>query len=152
MMLEEQPKDLADSLSFRLIDDQSAACGSDIVTKYRCASDPLAFAARRRHLVARAFPYDFPFELGEGKQDVERQTTERRSGIELLRHGNEANRALIEPVHQAREIEERPAQPVNLVYNDAVDSTRIDVFEQSLQGRAVEIAAGEATVIIMSRD
>src|SRR5712692_2257027 len=114
MVLDEQREDLANSSGFLLVDDEAPARGIDIVAEYRRAPDPLAFAAGRRHLVAGAFTDDFSLELGERKQDVQRQPAERRSGVELLGYGDETDRALVKPVHQPGEIQKRPAQPVHL--------------------------------------
>ena len=63
------------------------------------------------------------------KQNIQRQSAEGRGGVELLRHGNEAYRASIEPVDQSREVEKRTAQPINLIYDDAIDVVAVDVFE-----------------------
>jgi hypothetical protein len=73
VVLEEQREDLAHFSGFFLIDDQAPAGRINIIAEYRCASDPLAFAARRRHLVARAFANDLAFELRERKQNVKGQ-------------------------------------------------------------------------------
>jgi len=69
-----------------------------------------------------------------------------------LRHRNKTDRALVEAVHQPREIQKRPAQAIHLIYNDAIDVVGVDIFEQLLESRAVEISAGKAAVIIMSGD
>ena len=47
---------------------------------------------------------DLALELGEAQQNVERQPPKRVGGIKLLSHRHKADRALIEAVHQSREI------------------------------------------------
>src|ERR1700728_508440 len=110
MVFEEQREHIPDSTAFLLIDDQPTARGIDIVAEYWCASDPLSLAARRRHLVARAFADNLFFKLSETQEDVQRQPAKRGGGVELLSDRDKAHRALIEPIHQPREIEQRPAE------------------------------------------
>src|ERR1700726_300437 len=83
------------------------------------------------------------------QQNVERQTAERGGGVELLGDGDEADRVLVEAVHEPCEIEQRPAQPVNLIYNHAIEAASLDVFEQLLQARPIETAAAEASVVVL---
>ena len=46
------------------------------------------------------------------------------------------------------EIGERPAEPVDLVDDDHVDQSGLDVGEQSLERRAVQGAAGDTAVVV----
>ena len=50
-----------------------------------------------------------------------------------MRHRNKTDRALVEPVYQPCEIEKRPAQTINLIYDDAIDVVGVDIFEQLLE-------------------
>src|SRR5713101_154573 len=108
MVLDEQLKDFANSPGFYLVEDETSAGRIHIVAEHRGSADPLAFAPRRRHLVARTFADDLFFKLSERKQNIECQPAQRGGGVELLGHRNEADRPLIEPVHQPSEIEEGP--------------------------------------------
>ena len=54
----------------------------------------------------------------------------------------------LEGLDQLEEIEHRAGKPVNLVDDDDVDLAGFDVGQQALEGRAVERAAGHATVVI----
>jgi hypothetical protein len=54
----------------------------------------------------------------------------------------------LQPLHQLGEVGERPGQPVDLVDDDHVHAAGIDVGEETLQGRALQRAAGDATVVV----
>ena len=120
----------------------------DVVTQNGSSARPFALAACRSDFVACPFADDLPFELGKVEQDVQYQPPHRTCRIELLRDRDEGDLVLVEPLHQAGEVEERSAQAVHLVDHHAVDQTRFDVGNQSLQGRAVQVTAGEAAVVV----
>src|SRR5947209_4265473 len=68
-------------------------------------------------LVPDPLSSDLPLKLGEGEQDVQSQATHRRSGIELLGHGNETNPAPIELLHDFGEIGQGSCEPIYLIYD-----------------------------------
>ena len=55
---------------------------------------------------------------------------------------------LVEGLHHPGEVEQRAAEPVDLVDDHAVDLAGLDVGQQALQGGAVHVAAGEAAVVV----
>ena len=59
---------------------------------------------------------------------------------------------LIEEFHQLGKIGERTGQPVDLVDDDDVDLAGADIVQQTLQGRAVGVAAGEAAIVVFGPD
>jgi hypothetical protein len=67
----------------------------------------------------------------------------------LLSYRDERNRFGIEGFDKLGEIGERTGQPVDLVDNDDVDPAGVDIPEQLLQCRAVEIATGIGGVVIV---
>ena len=59
---------------------------------------------------------------------------------------------LIEQFDQLGEVGQRAGQAVDLVDDDDVDLAGPDILQQSLQGRAVGVAAGEAAIVIFGSD
>ena len=72
----------------------------------------------------------------------------RSGGVELLGHRNEAHRPSFKTFHEPCKIQQRPAEPVDLIDNHAIDAASFDVGKQLLQGRPLQAASAEATVII----
>jgi hypothetical protein len=54
----------------------------------------------------------------------------------------------IECLDQLGEVGERAGQPVDLIDDDHIDPSRLDVDEQLLQGRPNHRPAGEAAVVV----
>ena len=116
------------------------------------AAGPLAFPPRRRHLVTRAFGDDLAFKLGERQKDVQRQAAEGTRRVELLGHRHEANAVSVEDLDDSCEVEQGPAEAVDLVHHDAVYRPSLDRRQEPLQGRAIHIAAGVAAIVEMVGD
>src|SRR5204863_3130644 len=95
---------------------------------------------------------NLPFELREREENIQCQTAERRGRVELLGHGNKTYRTPVEAVHQPCEIEERPAEPVDLIDEDAIHTARFDVVEETPQGRALQVSAAEPSVVVPVRN
>jgi len=55
---------------------------------------------------------------------------------------------LLERLHHAGEVEQRPTQAVHLVDQHAVHPPRLDVRHQPLQGGPFHVAAGKAAVVV----
>ena len=91
---------------------------------------------------------DLALELGEGKQHVEGQPPHRGGGIELLGDRHERNLVRIEHLDDLGEVGKRTGQPVDLVDHHRIDLVGLNVGEKLLQGRAVQGAAGQATVVV----
>ncbi len=90
--------------------------------------------------------------MGEGKKNVEGQTTHRRRGVKLLGHRYKAHTGAIEPFHEPCKVEQRPAQPVYLINQYAIDAAGLEVVEKPLQGRSFEVRATKTAIIILFRD
>jgi hypothetical protein len=149
LVVEVEFEDGPDAVGFVPVDHETPAARIDVVAQHRVAANPLAFAPGRPHLVARSFGDDLAFELGKGQQDIQRQPAERIGGVELLRYGNEADVVLFEDLDDASEVDQRPAQPIHLIYDHAPDRSGLDVAQEALQGGAVHVAATEAAIVIM---
>ena len=146
-----QVEDGPDAPRLLLIHHQRAALGHDVVAQDGHAADPFALPARRAHFVASALRNHLPLELRERQQDVQREPSQRTRGVELLRHGHERRAALVQSLHDAGEIQQRPRQAVHLVHDHAVRRARLDVGQQPLQGGAVHIGARVPAVIVLLR-
>ena len=59
---------------------------------------------------------------------------------------------LLEILHDLQEVQERPAEPVQLVAGDDVHTACLHVLEDPLEGRAVCISAGVTAVVIPRRE
>ena len=121
--LEDQP----DELGFRLVDHQLAV--DDVVAERRRAAHPHALAPRGGELVADALADHLALELGEAEQDVQRQPAHRGGGVELLRYAYERNVVLVEYFDNPCEVDERAGQPIDLVDDDHVDATALDIAQ-----------------------
>ena len=59
---------------------------------------------------------------------------------------------LVEQLDQLGKVGERTGQAIDLVDDDDVDLAGADIVQQTLEGRAVGIAAGEAAIVIFGPD
>jgi hypothetical protein len=64
------------------------------------------------------------------RQNVERQPAHRVRRIEVLRDGHERDIVSFEGFDDSSEVHQRPAEPVNLVNDHAIDLPSLDVGEQ----------------------
>src|SRR5256885_877941 len=90
-MLLEQSEDLTHALGLRFIYEKSSARRVNVIAQDGISAHPFSLAPGSGHLVAGSFADEFPFELRKREQDVQRQPSERRAGVELLRDGDEAD-------------------------------------------------------------
>ena len=88
------PIDIDNDAGLGVVDDELAVC--HIKTQWRHAAHPHALFLGGGDLVADAFAGDFPLELGEGKQDIQRQPSHAGGGVELLGDRNERYAAAVE--------------------------------------------------------
>jgi hypothetical protein len=79
---------------------------------------------------------------------VEGQPAEGGAGVEVLRDGNERDPLALEDFHHLGEVHERPADPVDLVRDDDVDLSRLDVGHQPGEGGPIHVPAGVAAVLV----
>src|SRR6266851_2283062 len=101
--------------------------------------------------VARALADDFTLKLCKRQQHVERETTHRATAVELLRHGNEADASLVEHLHNAREVQQRTAEPVDLIHHHAINPPGFHVGQQLPQPGPVGVGSREAAIVIAVR-
>jgi hypothetical protein len=135
-------------LGFFFVHDQAPAIRADVIAEHRAAAHPFPFPPRRRHLVARALTDQFSFKLRETQQNVQSQPAERCAGIELLGNGNEADVVLFENAQHFREVEQRPAQTIHLIYDHAIERSRLDSTKQPCQCGPIHVGPGEAAIVI----
>jgi len=103
----------------------------------------------RRDLVADPLGRQLALELGKGQQNVEGQPAHRGRGVELLGDRDERDRLGVEGLDQLGEVGKRAGQPVDLVDDNDVDPSGIDIPQQLLKGRAVQVAARIGGIVIM---
>ncbi len=72
--------------------------------------------------------------------------------VELLRHTHKRDALAVEQLHEPREVHQRPAQAIDFVDHHAVDLPGLDIGHQALQRRALDVAAGEAAVVVAVRE
>src|SRR4051812_43621887 len=85
------------------------------VAERRMTAHPHAAGSRRPEFVADAFSDHLAFELGKGKQDVERQPSHAGCGVERLRDAYKRYIVAVEHIHQLGKIHQRAAEPVDFV-------------------------------------
>src|SRR5690242_2760251 len=71
-----------------------------------------------------------------------------RRGVELLSDRDERDIVLVEELDQLGEVRQRARQAVDLVDHDDIELAGPHVIEQALQGRAINVAARKATVVV----
>jgi len=120
-----QLEDLANLLGLSFIDEQPALF--QVITEWNLATHPHAFSFRSGDLVPNALTGDFPFKLGEGKQDIQRQPTHRGSRIELLGDGDKADTACIECLDDLGKVGQAAGEAVYLIYDNCVDPFGVDI-------------------------
>jgi hypothetical protein len=139
-------EDLADQNRLEVVHDEPLAL--DAVAEGHSPARPLSPASLGRDFVSGSLADHFPLELGEGHQHVQRQPSHRVGGREVLGYGHEGSSCRSEPLHQLGEVEERAAQAVDLVDDHDVDLPDLDVGEESLEGRPLDVCAGEIAVVV----
>lgn len=135
---------------FVAVDDQlrTRPRAVDIVAQYGNATGPFATPPLAGNLVANPLADDLSLELCERQQDVQRQPTHRVCRVEVLSDGNERDVLLVERPHDPREVEQRSAEPVDLVDDHAVDFAGLDVGQQTKHCRSFEVASRVPAVVV----
>src|SRR5262249_29859585 len=86
-----------------------------------------------------------------GQQHIEDQPPHGRAGIELLSDRDEGHLVFFKESHQAGKVQQGAAQPVYFVDHHTVHLTGLDIRQELLKRRSLEVAAGEAAVVIAGR-
>lgn len=144
-------ENLPHQLRFLRVDRDRPAAGNGVVAEDRAASGEFAQFSLHRHFVAGAFGDDFSLELRERQENVQRQPPHAVGRVEMLRHADEGGLVFVEDFDDPRKIQQRPGEAVDLVDHDDVDLAFFHIFEQFLQRRTLQIAAGETAVVVTLR-
>ena len=72
------------------------------------------------------------------RQSLEHQPAHRVGRVELVRDADEGELVLFEDFQQLGEIQERAAQSLDLLDHDTLDLPRLDIRDQTPQGRAID--------------
>src|SRR5688572_306431 len=83
---------------------------------------------------------------------MQRQAAERRVGVELLRDRDKADAMPLKQLHHPGEIDQRTAEPIDLVNHDAIDLARLDVGKQLPDAGPFEIRTRVSAVAVLGRD
>src|SRR5579872_2745072 len=150
--LQIQTKNLADPLCFLWVDDQPPAAGVEVVAQNQVPARPFSFLARGNLLVAGPLRNDLALELGKAEQNMQCQAAKWRFRIELLRSGDEAHAVLLKKLHHLGEVNQRTAQTIDLVNNDAIDLAGLDVSQQLPHTRPFHVRAGVPAVAVLRGD
>jgi hypothetical protein len=151
LRLQVETEDLADADCFFGVHNQlrAAVRPVNIVAQDGRAARPLALPSLGGDFVADTLADDLSLELCEREEDIEYQPPHRGRRVELLGDGHERDVLLVENLHNPGEIQERPAQPVHFVDDNAIHLPGLDVGQQTLQGWSVHVATREAAVVVV---
>ena len=144
------PKEGAHDLGMVLDDMQCPV--RDPVAQRNHAAHPHPLLLRGGDLVPDPLAGDLPFELGEGQEHVEGQTSHAGRGVERLGHRHEGDLVPVEQLDQFGEVGERAGQPIDLIDDDYVDPSGLKVGQKLLQRWPVHRPAGIAAVVVMIPD
>ena len=67
----------------------------------------------------------------------------------MLRDANEGDTLAFEHFEHSREVHQRPAEAIDFVNHDAVNFASFDICEQSFQSRAIHVATGVSTIVVV---
>src|ERR1019366_2578042 len=143
-MLLEQCKDCPHALGLFLIHHQPSSARVYVIAQHRTPDNLVPLKRGDRHVLARTLEDQLPLELRKGEQNVERQTSQRCAGIELLSDGNEAPLVLLEDAEHAGEVQQRTAQAVHFIHHHAIQFACFYGMQEPLHCRPVQVGAGEA--------
>src|SRR5271156_2797749 len=69
-------------------------------------------------------------------------------GIELLGDRHKADALFIECLNDLGKVSQRSRQPVDLIYNDGIDSSGSNVLKQAFEGGPLHVSTGVTAVIV----
>ena len=124
----------------------------EVIAERDHTAHPHAFSLGGGNLVPDSLSRHFPLKLGKGEKNIQRQPSHRCGGVELLGDGDKADALFVELLDDLGKVCQRACQPVDLIDDNGIDSFGCDVFEQSFQGWSFHVAAGEAAIVILSRN
>src|ERR1700730_9260792 len=139
-------EDATHGLGFGRVHDERAF--ARVIAERHITAHPHALLLRSGDLVADPFAGNLPLELGKGQQHIEGQPPHRAGGIELLGHRHERRALCVEDLDQPPKICQRAGEPVDLVDDDDVDPSGLDVGEQASQRRPLHIATRERAIVV----
>ena len=92
-----------------------------------------------------------PFECGKCDENVQEHPSGTVGSVDVLCHGNEMNVVLFKELLEFCEIYDGAGKTVNLITDDHIDLSCLDISLQPGHGRPVHIAAGESSVVVTFR-
>ena len=152
-MLEIELEEPADRLCLPVIDDKfpSGPIRMRIVAERGEPAHPEPLLLRGGDLVPDPLGRDLALELGKGQKHVQRQPSHGRRSVESLRDRHEGTFCCFKPFDQLREIRQRAGQTVDLVDDNHVDPSGVDVGEEVPEGGPFQRPAGDPAIVISGR-
>src|ERR1019366_10754241 len=123
----------------------------DVISDWHSATHPHPFAFGGCDLVPYSLARHFPFELGEGEQNIQGQPPHRSCGVELLSDRYEGDSARVQSLYDLGKIGQAPCEAINLIDDNGIDLALFDVFQQSLKCRSLQGSAGISPVVVVTR-
>ena len=115
----------------------------------RCSSaQPASGLCQLVHVVPDALGNGFPFQLGENGGNVHHGTAHGRPGVKLLLDGHKGNIQPCQFFNQAGKVADIAADSVKPIDNDCLELPLLGSSHHLLEIRAIQIAAGEAFILI----
>ena len=143
-------EDGPDPLGFLLIDSDLAVLG--LISERRHTADPKTFALGGGDLVSDALGGDLSLELGKRQQNIQGQPPHGCRRIELLGDRYERHAMGVEQLHELGKVGQRAGEAIDLVDDDDVDLSGLNVLQQALQRRPLGRAAGIAAIVVARPD
>src|SRR4051794_33970357 len=104
------------------------ACFEDVSQGYR-TTHPHALLLRGSDFVPNAFSSDFPFELCERKEDVEREPSHGSRGVELLSYRHERHSSGIKSFNDLCKVRQAASETIHLVNDNDVYLFGLYIFQ-----------------------
>jgi hypothetical protein len=99
-----------------------------VISDWHSATHPHPFAFGGCDLVPYSLARHFPFELGEGEQNIQGQPPHRSCGVELLSDRYEGDSARVQSLYDPGKIGQATGETVNFIYDNGVDLAIFNIF------------------------
>jgi putative component of membrane protein insertase Oxa1/YidC/SpoIIIJ protein YidD len=122
-----------------------------VISDWHSATHPHPFAFGGCDLVPYSLARHFPFELGEGEQNIQGQPPHRSCGVELLSDRYEGDSARVQSLYDPGKIGQATGEAIDFIDNDGIDFAIFNVFQQSLKCGPFHGSAGISPVVVVTQ-
>ena len=112
------------------------------------AARPLPLPTSASDLVPNAGGDHLPLELREAHEHVQGEPAHRIGRREILGDAHKSCLVAVELLHDLREVQQGPGEPVDLVDQDQVHQAPGDMVHELAEPRTIGISSGEPTVVV----